>query len=219
MAWELPLAIAWNDDRSEDRGLIEGNIAGILREIVRNAGVRQPPAVAMAQEWHRRIYRGASLPVPYYAGEIRDGDPEYPELIGYEVAVGAARGVPSERVPEELSAFESSMQSAVETLDALILAGARPADESQLYSTLTLCALSHGEWVRIHPFANGNGRTARLWANWCAVRYGLPAFLRLKPRPESDGYARAAALSMRGEHEAMLAELIDLLDSHLRDRG
>jgi hypothetical protein len=25
----------------------------------------------VAQEWHRRIYAGATLPVPYYAGEIR----------------------------------------------------------------------------------------------------------------------------------------------------
>jgi Fic family protein len=211
------LAIAWNEDRSEDRGLIEGNIAGVLREIVRDAGLRRPPTVAMAQEWHRRIYRGASLPVPYYAGEVRDSDPELPELIGYEVAVGAAMGVPSARVPEELSAFERSMRRAVRSLDALV--GARPAEESQLYSTLTLCALSHGEWVRIHPFANGNGRTARLWANWCAVRYGLPPFVRLKPRPEGDGYARAAALSMQGEHEAMVIELIDMLDRHLRDRG
>jgi hypothetical protein len=31
-------------------------------------------------------------------------------------------------------------------------------------STLLLAAILHGEWVRIHPFANGNGRTARLWA-------------------------------------------------------
>jgi len=213
------LAIAWNEDRSEDRELIEGNIAGVLREIVQNASLRQPPTVATAQGWHRRIYKGASLPVPYYAGEIRDSDPEYPELFGYEVAVGTAEGVPSRRVPEELSLFESSMGEAVEKLDTLIPVHAQPAGESQLYSILTLCALSHGEWVRIHPFANGNGRTARLWANWCAVRYGLPPFVRLKPRPEGDGYARAAALSMQAEHEAMVIELIDLLDRQLRARG
>jgi Fic family protein len=213
------LAIAWNEDRSEDRGLIEGNIASVLREIVEDAGLRRSPTVAMAQEWHRRIYRGALLPVPYYAGEIRDSDSAYPELIGYEVAVGTAMGTPSARVPEELSMFESSMQRAVERLDALVPVGARPAEESQLYSVLTLCALTHGEWVRIHPFANGNGRTARLWANWCSVRYGLPPFLGLKPRPGGDGYARASALSMRGEHGAMVGELIALLDLHLRDRG
>lgn len=57
---------------------------------------------------------------------------------------------------------------------------------------LTLCAYAHGEWIRIHPFANGNGRTARLWANWCALRYGVPPFVKLKPRPEGDLYATAS---------------------------
>src|SRR4051794_33458073 len=120
MAWELPLAVAWNEDRSEDRDLIERNIAGALRRIVQDAGRRQLPTVVMAQDWHRQIYLGASLPVSYYAGEIRDSDPKYPELIGYEVVVGTVQGVPSQRVPEELSAFESSMRSAVDRLDALI---------------------------------------------------------------------------------------------------
>ena len=28
------------------------------------------------------------------------------------------------------------------------------------------------DWIRIHPFANGNGRTARMWANAIFMRYG-----------------------------------------------
>jgi hypothetical protein len=52
--------------------------------------------------------------------------------------------------------------------------------------------------VRIHPFANGNGRTARLWANFLATRYGLPPFVRLRPRPD-DGYADAGINAMKGD--------------------
>jgi Fic family protein len=80
---------------------------------------------------------------------------------------------------------------------------------------ITLCAYTHGEWVRIHPFANGNGRTARLWANWCALRYGVPPFVRLKPRPEGNLYPTASALSMQGDHQAMVAVFADMLDRHL----
>jgi hypothetical protein len=36
---------------------------------------------------------------------------------------------------------------------------------------------AHTRWVEIHPFVNGNGRTARMWANWILVRYGVPAFV------------------------------------------
>jgi Fic family protein len=52
--------------------------------------------------------------------------------------------------------------------------------------------------VRIHPFANGNGRTARLWANFIAMRYGLPPFVTLRPRP-GDDYGAAAAAAMDGD--------------------
>jgi fido (protein-threonine AMPylation protein) len=206
------LAIAWNEDRPEDLVLIQRNLAEVLLEISSGARARRHPAVAMAQSWHRRIYDGATLPVRYFAGEIRDDDPQYPELIGYEVAVGPARGVPAVQVPAELALFESSMQAAVRNLDDLIPIGSKPAERTELDSVLTLCALAHGEWVRIHPFANGNGRTARLWANWSAVRYGLPPFVRLMPRPSGVVYAQAAARSMRGDHIPMVQALSDMLE-------
>ena len=169
----------------------------------------------MAQAWHRRIYKGVRLPVAYYAGEIRDSDSRFPELYGYEVSVGSQPGVDSRLVPQQLEDFESAVKRAVAVLDPVIPASASPADPAQLRSVLTLCAYSHGEWVRIHPFANGNGRTARLWANWCALRYGVPPFVRLKPRPESSLYTTGSALSMRGDHQAMVAVFADMLDRHL----
>ncbi len=169
----------------------------------------------MAQEWHRLAFENVRLPVPYYAGGIRGGDPSQPELYGYEVVVGLLPGVAARDVPAELAWFETSMQEAVRKLDAAIPPGRKPADRDQLQSVLTLCACAHGEWARIHPFANGNGRVARLWANWCALRYGLPAFVRLRPRPAGSGYAHAAADSMRGDHRSMIGEFADMLARRL----
>jgi Fic family protein len=208
------LPAEWNEDDPRDLPVIQDNLRRILLQVLRDAPNRTIPSVAMAQDWHRAIYRGARIPVPYFAGEIRDTDPEYPELIGYEVLVGSHPGVPSRDVPEELARFEEAMQEAVARLDSVLPLGARPGAE--LLSVLTLCALAHGEWVRIHPFANGNGRTARLWANWCAARYSLPAFVQLKPRPASLGYAIAAARSMSGDHSTMITEMAAMLERRLR---
>ncbi len=171
----------------------------------------------MAQDWHRRIYRNVRLPVPYYTGEIRNSDPDFPELFGYEVAVGSSQGVPSRHVPAQLESFESFMVEAVDRLDPILRVGERPSDTGAIHSVLTLCAISHGEWVRIHPFANGNGRTARLWANWGALRYGLPPFVRLRPRPAGQACGLAAADSMRGDHRAMVIALADMLGRRLLD--
>jgi len=209
------LATPWNEDDPRDAAVIAQNLSDVLRQIARRARFRRAPTVLMARQWHRRIYRGAGVPVSYYAGEIRDSDSRFPELYGYEVMVGSQPGVESRRVPQQLTGFEAAMNRAVGVLDPVIPVGARPANPAQLRSVLTLCAYAHGEWVRIHPFANGNGRTGRLWANWCALRYGLPPFVRLKPRPEDSLYASASALSMRGDHQEMITVFVHLLDRHL----
>jgi len=209
------LPVPWNEDDPRDLTVIEENLRRVLGNIVRRASERDPPSVTMAQNWHRRIYRGARIPVPYYAGEIRDSDPELPELFGYEVAVGSSPGVPSRHVPAQLESFERFMVEAVGRLDSILRVGDRPSEADAVHSVLTLCAISHGEWVRIHPFANGNGRTARLWANWCAVRYRLPPFVRLRPRPAGDAYGLAGIDSMRGDHREMVIVFVDLLTRRL----
>ena len=137
----------------------------------------------MSQQWHRVLYDGIARPFPYYAGEVRDSDAAFPDLIGYEVQVGNRPGVPSAQVPQARLRFEQNAQAAASRLDSVIAVGAEPSSMApqELHGVLTFCALLHSNWVRIHPFANGNGRTARLWANWAALRYGLPPFVTTKP--------------------------------------
>jgi hypothetical protein len=72
------LAIAWNEDDPRDTALFVQNLSQVLRQVAEQASLRQPPTVRMAQEWHRRVYEGARLPVPYYAGEIRNSDQSCP---------------------------------------------------------------------------------------------------------------------------------------------
>jgi fido (protein-threonine AMPylation protein) len=204
----------WNSDPPEAAQQILENAASVLRGIATEAGRRGIPTVAMAQEWHRQLYRDVPLPVPYYAGEPRDSDPACPELQGYEVAIGASQGVPSAQVPAALESFEAGAKAAVAAVDDPIPTGRLPQSGRELHGVLSLCAVLHGEWVRIHPFANGNGRTARLWANWAALRYGLPPFVTVKPRP-GDPYGRAAMASMSGDHTAAVAAFNQMLSEHL----
>jgi Fic family protein len=195
---------------------IAANARRVLAGIAADADRRTPPTVAMAQGWHRELYDGIARPFDYYAGEVRDDDPRFPELIGYEVAVGAFPGVPSADVPAAVASFERAARSAATRLDDAIPPGAPPAEPRRLHGVLTYCGYLHGEWVRIHPFANGNGRTARLWANWAALRYALPPFVTVKPRP-GQPYGAAAMASMRGEHQYAVAVFHQMLRAHLAD--
>lgn len=207
---------AW-EELPADAPRIATNAQHVLSGIAGAAHRRSLPAVAMAQQWHRELYAEIAAPHPYYAGEVRDSDPRFPELIGYEVRVGPSTGTRSAQVPAALADFQVSAQTVARTLDAAISARADPSTmrPQELHGVLTYCANLHGVWVRIHPFANGNGRTARLWANWAALRYGLPPFVRIRPRPAGDAYAAAAYASMRGDHAVTVAVFGQMLREYL----
>jgi Fic/DOC family len=117
--------------------------------------------------------------------------------------LGDLPGVQASDVSFELAEFDRKLRQAITELDDLIKPG-QDLTADDLAAVLTLSAWAHSEWVRIHPFANGNGRTARLWANSIAMRYGLPPFLRLRPRP-GGGYDRAASSAMHGDWRPTLA--------------
>jgi Fic family protein len=151
------------------------------------------------------------LPRPEYAGAFRG----QPGLEGVEVGVGPHRGVASASVVLELAEFEVRLQRAVAALDERIAAGAEPTQQ-EIDAVIALMAWAHAEWIRIHPFANGNGRTARIWANSIAMRYGLPPFVRLRPRPDV-GYGAAGEAAMRGIWNDTTAVLRKLFERFLSD--
>jgi Fic/DOC family len=137
--------------------------------------------------------QGLIVPDGRYVGAFR-GEPG---LENTGVRIGPYFGTDPARVAQELSQFEAGLRARVARLDATLPASQDP-NAAQLAAIFDLCAWAHAEWVRIHPFANGNGRTARLWANYLAMRYNLPPFIRLRPRP-SGAYGEAGARAMQGD--------------------
>lgn len=209
------MAVAWNEDPAGSEAQIAANIRAIAAQIYADAPRREQPSFGIAQDWHRAIYAGVPLPVAYYAGEVRDSDPRFPELIDYEVQVGRLRGVPAAQVPGELELLQTRARNAIVGPDSAMPAGRGLSTPLELRAVLLLAANLHGEWVRIHPFANGNGRIARLWVLWVAARYSLPPFIRLKPRPAGLSYAAAALASISGQHTLMAALLGQMLEDYL----
>lgn len=152
---------------------------------------------------------GLDLPDPLLAGRFR-GEAG---LENCEVVVGNHAGVPAATVVEALAMFDERLSRILAFLDDAI-SHDDDLDPSHLAAVVDVCAWVHSEWVRIHPFANGNGRTARIWANAVAVRYGLPPFVRLRPRPDMD-YAEAAVRAMSGDWRATARLFRVMLDEAL----
>jgi Uncharacterized conserved protein len=206
----------WDEDDPRDLPRIIANIKAMWPQVEADATARPTPSLAMAFDWHRRIYAGVAVPHPDYVGNIRDSDPAFPCLVDYEVGVGSALGKSARDVPGALDGFVRAAATVTSTLDGVISVATAPTMPAAVSAVIRLCASVHGEWIRIHPFANGNGRTARIWANWIAVRYGLPPFVRINPRPDDVLFSGVAQLSMRGDHRPTEALFAAMLQASLR---
>ena len=198
-------------DWNADSPLLTENLSRVLVGIKLRAERRRIPTLEDARAWQLRFLEGLDVPESRFVGAFR-GEPG---IENVRVRVGPNLGVEPPNVAEELWRFEERLQAFVAELDAMVPAGQEP-DEDQLAAIIDLCAWAHSEWVRIHPFVNGNGRTARLWANSIAMRYGVPPFVRLRPRPEG-GYGNACARAMRGDWKPTAAVFRRLLDDFLNE--
>lgn len=198
----------WDKDSPE----LRANLASVMAEVGAAAVGRGVPSCGEALRWHVSMMHGLKVPYPKCVGIFRGGI----GLEGVNVEVGGFAGVPASDVGGELARFERRLQASVRMLDAKLPPDGELNNEL-LAAVIDLCAWVHAEWIRIHPLANGNGRTARLWANYVAMRYGLPPFVRLRPRPDL-GYGRAGAKAMQGEWRPTVSVFRRLLDECLGGR-
>jgi Fic/DOC family len=198
-------------DWDEDSPQLRQNLTRLLQQISVEAEQRQTPTVEIARRWQSLFMQGLKATDPRYIGAFR-GEPGL-EKTG--VKIGGHRGVAASKVAGELKRFERKLQALVKQLDSVLPAGT-DLDADELAAVIDLCAWAHSEWVRIHPFANGNGRTARLWANFLAMRYGVPPFVRLRPRPD-DGYGDAGAKAMLGDWKPTAAVFRRFLNRFLEE--
>lgn len=180
-------------DWDGDSPRLRQNLTKVLRDIRDSALRRDVPSFEAARQWQSDAMAGLEVPRPEYVGRFRSER----GLRTYRTVVGGIEAVLPSDVARQLALFEQRLQRAAAALDQRYPAG-HELDADGLAAVLDLCAWAHSEWVRIHPFANGNGRTARMWANLLLMRYGLPPVVRLRPRPDSE-YGAAAGKAMGGD--------------------
>ena len=193
-------------DWDTDGPRLAGNLRQAQRMAVDHALARRPIRLTDIKAWHRTAMQGlriddaARLGIDPHdmVGEFRGP----PRLPGIEVRIGSHRGVPSTEVEAACRKFTATLRALTRALDRRFPVDSPDLDTDGLRAIAEAAAWAHAEWVRIHPFVNGNGRTARLLGNVILVRFGLPPVFRLRPRPEGS-YPVAASQAMTNGHRAL----------------
>jgi fido (protein-threonine AMPylation protein) len=175
-------------DWDRDSPQLAANLRAVQAWTKAHAESRERLSPQIIKQWHGEIMEGLDVPHSAYVGHFRGEE----SLERVAVRVRECWGSPPDEVDADVARMLDALEAGLAVLDEAIPPGRPPGSADELDAVLELAALMHARWVAIHPFANGNGRTARLLANWIALRYGVPAFVRLRPRPDDAGYAQAS---------------------------
>jgi len=160
------------------------------------------PTAAMVLSWHAEMMAGL-MDDPDYEGNFRDEDQVPDALNGANVKVGDNWGADFQLVLGLVEKHFEDFDFKVKRLDGLWPRYEKLGElETAIDEMIKLAAWAHGEWVWIHPFACGNGRTARLWVVYVFNRYGLPA-IQIRPRPDAP-YGEAGRRSMEKQDHGLM---------------
>jgi len=87
-------------------------------------------------------------------------------------------------------------------------------DWEKKYHPIIVAALLHGEFVKIHPFVDGNGRTARLLMNFIAIKNGYPPIV-IKKEQRLAYYDALDTAHTTGNYSAFVKMVCDLAQNYL----
>lgn len=206
----------WKDGPDSERARAQRE--RVLAQIILSDH-RKLPSSELVKDWHKKMFEGIA-PHPDYLGNFRNLD-KVPRCVQYlEVVVNGddpIEALPAAQVHDAVDEFIEEFRDRVRAIDEMWEALKDTKTPFMVDQIIKTAAWAHGEWVRIHPFANGNGRTSRLWVNYVFIRYGF-APLEIRPRPDNP-YGVAAECSMRyRDHSLMESVLWDLLWESIKYR-
>jgi fido (protein-threonine AMPylation protein) len=141
-----------------DRAALVTNLhRAALEAALAHADTKQDLTIDTLKQWHSLLCRGGLVPE---AGRLRTRN----------VRAGPTDFLPAEQVPLELD----KLCKGIGALGSRLVGNNSP---------VTLAAAVCFGVLDIHPFADGNGRLARISTNWALRRAGLPFVINLFATP------------------------------------
>lgn len=178
---------------------------GVIRAsrfVRRCARSHKPITLKTVCEIHKEIFRDAW---PEIAGVYRDEN----------LKITDSKHLPPHysKVSELMEQADSDLAARLKRLEkaeGILLDMGDPTDKDTalISAIITTAAWLHHLLTYIHPFREGNGRTARLAANFILERYGLVGISIKVEKENKNRYRKALAQADKAEDLEPLADLI-----------
>jgi len=166
----------WTDDnrRNESDFLLDCHQA---HTAARAASTAQPLTTIQICNWHFVMCKRVAP--SYYAGNFRQIHPEMP-CLALPISFGSWSGADASMVRPLVVEIIRRMELDFSDYDR---EWANMTHEQRLRRFSLIVATLLGDFIRVHPFINANGRTSRLLWSWALARYGQPAQCAIADRP------------------------------------
>lgn len=96
------------------------------------------------------------------------------ETTSYVIHAGRYKTRPNSVITRYGDRFEYASPEETPALMTDLVNWYNQAEQSQKFTPVELAAIFHYRYIRIHPFEDGNGRIARMMANYILCRHGYP---------------------------------------------
>lgn len=96
------------------------------------------------------------------------------QVTSYVIHAGRYKTRPNSVITRYGDRFEYASPEETPALMTDLVDWYNEAEQSGRHSPVELAAIFHYRYIRIHPFEDGNGRIARLMANYILARHGYP---------------------------------------------
>ncbi len=183
----------WSSDGPATReGSFYDSVAAAYRLVEKSAKDRIVDS-EICCHWHRTMF-ARHVPLSYYAGNYRQVDPSRP-CLDVNVWVAGQKGADASEVPETMRLHFEQVRRILTALE--VQWPSMSAQDRAKRCAVTL-GYAIGQFIKVHPFVNGNGRTSRLLWAWGLIRFNVPPQVRIRTRPENPKYAQVMAQAMSG---------------------
>lgn len=213
-----PGCVPWDYSTHPDRPrLLTGRVEQFLRD-VRMRGLLTASIASDTRVTHGHFFSGLTPPgIDYYAGHYR-GEPLLC-LKSYTVGV---RGDPSvgfqpSIVLENMARVGRAIDAGVTDLDR-VHGDSSVTDQDRLLRTVRFACAIFELFLRIHPYADGNGHMARVIMIVLLDRYGYrPGRWPIEPRPANPPYGNLIVRYRRGDRVPLEDYMLARISSPLSD--